>query len=261
MSKLVLLGALLIDACTGLQVGSPAARGMTSCAHRGPASGPQMKGKGTRGLPGNRGGFSAGGGMTKEAKQRFEKADFEKSEWTLVAEKGLLGNETGSTLAVEAGQTPQGQNYIWTLVRGVPLTEDGPETTVYATDGSARCCLFPMTKATAEADGDGFTLTCGLCGTKYSLDEGEVLDWMPKSNPVQWAAAAANSNKEPIPCTVLKTRVSQAGRTYLRLPDGTLPITTQRVEGTINERVEIAPKSEKSAKKSTSKKARKAAKA
>jgi nitrite reductase/ring-hydroxylating ferredoxin subunit len=163
-----------------------------------------------------------------------------------VAEKGELGAATGSTKAVAAGQAPQGQEYIWTLVRGEPLVEGADDawerTTVYATDGSCRACLFPLTNGatTKEADG-GHSLTCGLCGTRYSLDTGEVLDFLPGDNPVRWAAKLANEKKGPTTATVLKTRVSKALRSYLRLPDGTLPITTRRVEGTLNEREEIAP--------------------
>jgi hypothetical protein len=45
-------------------------------------------------------------------KKRFQKRDFDRDEWTLVAEKGELGSEMGSTKAVEAGMAPMGQNYI-----------------------------------------------------------------------------------------------------------------------------------------------------
>merc|ERR1719440_2555910 len=83
------------------------------------ASGVEMKGRGTRGMPG-KGATAAGsgGGFTKGSKKRMQQRDFERSEWCLVAEKGELGDEAGSTLSVEAGQSPQGQNYIWALVRG-----------------------------------------------------------------------------------------------------------------------------------------------
>jgi hypothetical protein len=203
-----------------------------------------MKGKGSRGIPGKAtSGRTAGGGITDKARKKFEVEDFnKKSEWTLIAEKGDLGAETGSTKAVAAGVAPQGQEYIWTLVRGLPLVEgeDPQESTVYVTDGSCRTCLFPNTQSSFEADGAGsFTMKCNLCGTKWNLDSGEVLDFLPGKGPAQFAAKLANSKKEKTPCTVLKTRISKAGRCYVRLPDGTLPITTQRKEGTINQREEI----------------------
>ena len=47
---------------------------------------------------------------------------------------------------------------------------------------------------------------------------------LPKNNPIQFATALVNKDKEPTPITVLRTRVSKAGRYYLRLPDGTLPV-------------------------------------
>lgn len=228
---------------------------------------PTMKGKGSRGIPGNRGGFSSGGGLTQKAKGKFERQDFESSsEWTLVAEKDELGAEMGSTKAVEAGMAPQGQSYVWALVRGDPVKDgDAESSTVYVTDGSSRCCTYPMTKGevTRLEDDDGYegegghALTCTLCGTKYNLVTGEVMKWFPKENLVQAATALANKDKEPEPCTVLKTRVSKAGRSYVRLPDGTLPITTRRVEGTINDREEIKPAGAGTKKKSTSRKARK----
>lgn len=213
-----------------------------------------MKGKGSRGIPGNRGRRQAAGGITKKAKDKFEKADFKKSEWTLVAEKGELGAETGSTKAVAAGQSPMGQEYIWTLVRGDPVIDgdDFPESTCYITDGSCRTCLFPLTNGKVEPEAGGYSLTCGCCGTKYSLDTGKVLDFLPGNGPVQFAAKLANRNKEPQDASVLKTRVSQTQRCYVRLPDGTLPITTRLVPGTINQREEIPTKQVQ--KKSKSKK-------
>ena len=203
-----------------------------------------MKGKGSRGMPGKQtAGRTAAGGITKNAKKKFEVNDFnQKSEWTLVAEKNELGAESGSMKAVAAGVAPQGQEYIWTIVRGDPQVEgeDAPESKVYATDGSCRTCLFPMTQGNVEADGMGsYNMPCGLCGTKWNLDTGECLDFLPGNGPVQFAAKLANKDKQPTQCTVLPTRISQAGRVYLRLPDGTLPITTQRVEGTLNEREAI----------------------
>jgi len=211
-----------------------------------------MKGKGSRGMPGKATvGRAAAGGITKTAKKKFEVRDFnEKTEWTLVAEKDELGPEAGSTMAVAAGVTPQGQEYIWTLVRGNPFVkdapEDAPDATCYATDGSCRSCLFPMTKGKVEREGEGYTITCGLCGTKYSLDDGKAIDFLPGKSPAQFAAKLANRDKEPTPCTVLQTRISQSGRCYIRLPDGTLPITRKRKEGTLNEFDEIGvPKGKK----------------
>merc|ERR1719460_2901544 len=77
-----------------------------------------MKGKGTRGMPGKGVRPPAGSGYNTASKKRMQKREFERSEWTLVGEKGDLGEEIGSTLAVEAGVSPMGQNYIWTLIRG-----------------------------------------------------------------------------------------------------------------------------------------------
>jgi len=157
----------------------------------------------------------------------MQQRDFSKSEWTLVANKGDLGETAGSTLAVEAGQSPQGQNFIWTLVRGSETDEDGCN--VFATDGSCRACSFPLTKGVYGREADGTaSISCSSCGSKFSLDReraGEVIQWLPGEGPIQWMAKNLNSNKEQMAAGLLPTRVSQAGRIYVRLPDGTLPIT------------------------------------
>merc|ERR1719460_231197 len=137
--------------------------------------------------------------MQKAAKSRMAKRDFERDEWQLVANAGELPEEFGATKAVAAGRTPKGQEYIWVLVRG-DEDEDGNKK-VYATDGSCRCCLFPMTDAKAERTSEGPGIRCGLCGTMYGLEDGKVMEFCPKRNPVEWA---------------------QAKKIYLRLPDGTL---------------------------------------
>merc|ERR1719502_1635931 len=108
--------ALCLSVVTGFQ--SPLSGVGVSHGSRIQAS-PVMKGRGTRGMPG-KGATAAGtgGGFTKASKKRMQQRDFQRSEWTLVAEKGELGDEIGSTKAVEAGMSPQGQIYIWALVRG-----------------------------------------------------------------------------------------------------------------------------------------------
>merc|ERR1740125_8358 len=115
-----------------------------------------MKGKGSRGIPGKAtSGRTAAGGITDKAKKKFEIDDFNsKSEWTLIAEKTELGAEMGSKKAVAAGVAPQGQEYVWTLIRVLPMEEGkdkNPEdSTCYVTDGSCRPCLFPLTQSNVE---------------------------------------------------------------------------------------------------------------
>lgn len=216
-----LLVLLLPAAAVGLQL--PAAIAASSTSPR--AASPLMKGRGTRGMPGKdqkqkqRGSAS---GFTSAMKKRLDRRDFERSEWTLVAEKDDLGTEVGSAKAVEAGQTPQGTNYIWTLFRG---KSEGNESTVYATDGSCRSCTAPLFSATMGYEDDEPVMTCGACGSKFSLEDGRVLSWLPGEGPVQWMAAQLNKDKEQVAAGMLQTRVSQAGRIYVRLPDGTLAIT------------------------------------
>merc|ERR1719231_897173 len=130
-----------------------------------------MKGRGTRGMPG-KGATSAGsgGGFTKDSKKRLAQRDFQRSECTLVAEKGELGEEIGSTKAVEAGQSPMGQNYVWALVRGEDdVGKDGEVTNVYATDGACVACQFPMSKAEITKEGGRQLLDCKTCGSQWNL--------------------------------------------------------------------------------------------
>ena len=67
-------------------------------------------------------------------------------------------------------------------------------------------------------------MTCGSCGTKISLEDGEPVEWLPGNGPIQWAAQQLNKNKQPEKINLMMTRVSKAGRVYVRLPDGTLPM-------------------------------------
>jgi len=169
---------------------------------------------------------SSAGGFTSKSKNRMSKRDFEKSEWTLVAEKGELGDEIGSTKAVEAGMSPMGQNYVWTLFRGeegAGAIADG-YSNVYATDGSCVSCTSPNFNSKLEKQDGEYVMNCGACGSVFSMETGAVLKWLPGEGPVQWMAQQMNAKKEEQPTNVLKTRVSQSGRVYVRLPDGTLPM-------------------------------------
>lgn len=151
-------------------------------------------------------------------KERMAKKDFGRDEWVLVAKDDELGPELGATKAVEAGVTPQGQAFIWCLVRGRP-TAEGQQPEIFAVDGSCRICQFPRLQGTISSDAS--TYECGLCGTVSSLEDGEVTEFLPKNNPVQWAAALANEKKGPQRMGVLQTRVSKSGNVYLRLPVST----------------------------------------
>jgi nitrite reductase/ring-hydroxylating ferredoxin subunit len=196
------------------------------CAGLGRAAPASIVMKGKRKGPGQQ---EPRGGGNPGLRKKLQKRDFqERSEWALVCRDDELGAETGSTKAVQAGVTPQGQDYIWTLVRGSPrvAAEEGAaqaEDSVFATDGACRYCQFPLIngETTLEAD-NVYALRCGLCGTQWSLLDGKLLDLLPGDNPVRWAAKLANEKKGEQNAGRLPTRVSRAGRVYVRLPDGTL---------------------------------------
>lgn len=168
-------------------------------------------------MPPQRGPQPGGTGV----KKRMQRKDFEqRKEWVQVLDNvDELGEEPGSTKAVQAGVTPQGQEFIWALIRGKkPAADEDPE--VFAVDGSCRTCQFPMLNAQLDAEAN--TVTCGLCGSSWSLEDGESVEFLPANNPVQFAAKLANEKKGPQRLGILPTRVSGSGRVYLRLPDGTL---------------------------------------
>merc|ERR1719231_396389 len=100
-ASLVRLACLVVSAASALHL--PAAAVRPTHAR---AVSPMMKGKGTRGMPGK--GATApgvGAGMRKGSKQKMQKKDFERDEWTLVAAKDELGSEFGATMVIEAGQS------------------------------------------------------------------------------------------------------------------------------------------------------------
>ena len=195
----------------------------SSSISRNAASSVVMKGKGTRGMPGKGVRPPTGSGMQKSMKKRMAKRDFDNGEWTFVAAKEDLASECGATKAVEAGMSPNGQNYIWTIIRGDD--GDGEGSTVYCTDGSCRACQFPTMNSNVEKAADGsLNMRCQSCGTIHSLEDGSPIEWLPGNGPIQWAAAQLNKAKQPEKVNLLMTRVSRSGRVYVRLPDGTLPM-------------------------------------
>jgi len=189
---------------------------------------PIMKGKGSRGMP--KKATAMGTTVNKGLKEKMMKKDFDQSDdWVVVMEreKEELGSSKGSGKAVQAGKNYMGQEFLWNVVRASSRAEDqAPEdTVVYAVDGACRVCQFPLTNANLEGELGGEKpqeLSCPLCGTKWEMDGGECVDFLPAKNPVQYAAKLANEKKGPQKLAILPTRVSKSGRVWLRLPDGTL---------------------------------------
>merc|ERR1719247_3723334 len=158
-------------------------------------------------------------------KRKMKGKDFaESDDWVPVLEKAdaaeFLAGEVGSTKAVQAGQDYKGNEFIWSLMLG---QEDGQVArTVYAMDGSCRQCKFPMLEGKYSREDGVPSVSCPVCGNVTDLSTGEVTTFLPANNPVQWAAKLANEKDGPQRLAVLPTRVSKAGRLFLRLPDGTL---------------------------------------
>mmetsp|Transcript_119215 Transcript_119215/g.210826 ORF Transcript_119215/g.210826 Transcript_119215/m.210826 type:complete len:281 (+) Transcript_119215:64-906(+) len=168
-------------------------------------------------------------GFDQYSKKRMMQMDKDASEWVEILLDGELGNETGATKAVEAGVSPQGQDYLWTVCRGDPAGTEyedlSEQKSVFCLDGNCRVCVFPLFNGEVGREEDGtYSISCGLCGTKYSLETGEVIDFLPAKNPVQWIQKNLNGKKDPkeMKAGMLPTRISKSGRVRVRLPDGTL---------------------------------------
>ena len=101
-SSILVVLSCLVAACGAYNV--PWARHSVRTA-RGQPVRVLMKGKTSRGMPGKATqGRTIAGGITPKAKKKFEIDDFNsKTEWTLVAEKGELGAESGSIAAQPPG--------------------------------------------------------------------------------------------------------------------------------------------------------------
>merc|ERR1711988_436179 len=82
-----------------------------------------------------------------------------------------------------------------------------------------------MSKAVITKEDGLDLLQCDTCGGQWNLSDGSVHKWFPGNGFGQMAMKALNKDKQPTNVNLLPTRVSQAGRVYVRLPDGTLAIT------------------------------------
>lgn len=169
-----------------------------------------------------------GSGKYDALAKMLKKKEDAKKEWVRVCSQSEVGNETGSTKAVEAGFNPQGQPFIWTLIRADPPpadmnVSDQSKTSFWAVDGQCRCCVWPMINAKTEKENGRWALRCGLCGTQYSLEDGQTTDWLPARNPIEWVQKRANEKKEKDQgMGILQTRVNEDGTVDIRVPDGTL---------------------------------------
>lgn len=195
-----------------------------------------MKGRPSRGMP-KKATMQPGSMVNTGVKKRMMDRDFQdRKEWAKVGKVSDLVPTLGSAKAVEAGRAPgsmtptgfrEGAMYIWCLVRGEPTASDadaGLTDKVFAIDGACRTCQFPLTQAqySAASGTDPQAVTCGCCGTKYSLETGETIDFLPGNNPVRWVAKQANEKKGPQRLASLPTRISKSGNIFVRLPDNTI---------------------------------------
>ena len=222
----LLLALALLGAC-GAWTPQPLLHAPPRPASRGAASSIAMKKRQGARMPGKA--MQRPPTENVALKRKMKGKDFaESDDWVPVLEKAdaaeFLAGEVGSTKAVQAGQDYKGNEFIWSLMLGEEEEqEDGQVArTVYAMDGSCRQCKFPMLEGKYSREDGVPSVSCPVCGNVNDLSTGEVTTFLPANNPVQWAAKLANEKDGPQRLAVLPTRVSKAGRLFLRLPDGTL---------------------------------------
>jgi nitrite reductase/ring-hydroxylating ferredoxin subunit len=183
----------------------------------------------------------------------YRKLELGKKEWVLACDDEDLGQEEGAMKTVEAGKSPTGDDYLWVLTRGKPVPKEqepddgewrvgdnffgadralarfGAGNNIFAMVGNCPVCTWPMSNGKIEYLEDGMTaaIACGLCGTKYSLETGEVVEWLPGDGPVQWTQKQIHKDKKQDILGTAPTRLHK-GKVYVRLPEGTL--TSQKYD-------------------------------
>ncbi|KAG0565082.1 hypothetical protein M758_8G158300 [Ceratodon purpureus] len=97
------------------------------------------------------------------------------------------------------------------------------EDALYAIQANCTSCKFPIIEgktATAEGAEDGTPgdaqIECPLCHTKFSLEDGKVVEFCPKDGPIAWAIGTLKSKETPVDAKVYSARISKSGRVYVR---------------------------------------------
>nr|PNR33890.1 hypothetical protein PHYPA_023706 [Physcomitrium patens] len=99
---------------------------------------------------------------------------------------------------------------------------------LYAIQANCTSCKFPVIEGTvsvAEAASDGPSqgetqIECPLCHTKFSLEDGRVVEYCPKDGPLAWAIGTLKQKEAPVPAKVYSARISKSGRVYVKFAAG-----------------------------------------
>ncbi|KAH7295310.1 hypothetical protein KP509_27G042300 [Ceratopteris richardii] len=99
--------------------------------------------------------------------------------------------------------------------KGYVLVKKGDDLRAIAANCTS--CKFPIIEGKVSQPDDGaLDITCPLCHTRFSLEDGAVLQYCPKDGPLQWFIGTLKEKATPEAAKIIPTRVSKAGRVYLR---------------------------------------------
>eukprot|EP00250_Pteridium_aquilinum_P004662 c14869_g1_i1 orf=154-813(+) len=86
-----------------------------------------------------------------------------------------------------------------------------------AIEANCTSCKFPIIegKVLQQEDG-GLDISCPLCHTRFSLEDGRVTLYCPKDGIIQWVIGSLKEKATPEAAKVLPARVSKSGRVYVR---------------------------------------------
>ncbi|MCO5579921.1 hypothetical protein L7F22_037043 [Adiantum nelumboides] len=88
---------------------------------------------------------------------------------------------------------------------------------LHAIEANCTSCKFPIIEGKTSQQEDGaLEISCPLCHTSFSLEDGRVLQHCPKDGPVQWLIGTMKEKTPPVAAKILPARISKSGRVYVR---------------------------------------------
>ena len=75
----------------------------------------------------------------------------------------------------------------------------------------AVCCLLDRMQISTAKGAEGTPgdaqIECPLCHTKFSLEDGKVMEYCPKDGPLAWAIGSLKSNEAPVDAKVCRITI------------------------------------------------------
>ncbi|KAI5056634.1 hypothetical protein GOP47_0028452 [Adiantum capillus-veneris] len=132
------------------------------------------------------------------------------------AMKGKDADMEGWTEVATAADFLEGKNKaIIHNKKGYVLVKRDEE--LRAIEANCTSCKFPIMEGKVSQQEDGaLEISCPLCHTRFSLDDGRVLQYCPKDGLVQWFIGTIKDKATPVAAKILPARTSKSGRVYVR---------------------------------------------